>query len=385
MIRAAGRTQQAKVRRVNFAFDEDQEELRGTVRRFLGQHAAEPDIRRLMATDDGDDPKLWELMCTQLGLPAIAIPESYGGAGFTFIELGLVVEELGRALACSPFFSTTVLAGRLLLSLGGGLAGAYLADIAAGAIRATVALTEENGSWSPGQVTMRADGTAADCRLTGVKAHVPDGATADLILVVTRADDGLGVFAVNAAEPGLTRTPVPALDLTRKRARLTFEAVPGRRLGGDATAAVATMLRQAAVALAAEQAGGAQRVLEMAVEYAKVREQFGRPIGSFQAIKHQCALMLAEVQSMKSAAYYGLWCVSSGSPDLPGVASAAKVFCSDAYVHVTGENIQIHGGIGFTWEHPAHLYFKRAQGSKFFLGSPDHHRQILAGLYGLSA
>ena len=370
---------------MKFAFDEDQEELRGTVRRFLEQHASEPDLRRLMATDDGDDPKMWDLMCTQLGLPAIAIPEEYGGAGFTFIELGLVLEELGRALACSPFFSTTVLAGRLLLNLGGELTGGYLADIATGAIRATVALAEENGSWSPGQITMRADGTAGDYRLTGVKAYVPDGATADLILVVARADDGLGVFAVNAAEPGLTRTPVPALDLTRKRARLSFDAVPGRRLGGDATAAVATMLQQAAVALAAEQAGGAQRVLEMAVGYAKVREQFGRPIGSFQAIKHKCALMLTEVESMKSAAYYGLWCVSSGSPELPAVASAAKVFCSEAYVHLTGENIQIHGGIGFTWEHPAHLYFKRAQSSRVFLGSPDYHRQALAGLYGLTS
>lgn len=370
---------------MNFAFDEEQEELRRTVRRFLEEHAAEPEIRRLMATDDGDDPKLWALMSGQLGLPAIAIPEEYGGAGFSFVELGIVLEELGRALTCTPFFSTTVLAGRLLLGLDNVRAEAYLGAIAAGAIRATVALAEESGSWSPRQVAMRAVETAGGARLTGTKDYVPDGATADLILVVAQADDGLGVFAVDAAAPGLIRTPLTTMDLTRKQARLEFDSVPARRLGGDASTAVTSMLRQAAVALAAEQAGGAQRVLEMAVGYAKIREQFGRPIGSFQAIKHQCALMLTEVESMKSAAYYGLWCVSSGSPELPAAASTAKVFCSDAYVHVTGENIQIHGGIGFTWEHPAHLYFKRAQSAKVFLGSPDHHREILTGLYGLGS
>jgi alkylation response protein AidB-like acyl-CoA dehydrogenase len=370
---------------VNFAFDDDQEELRSTVRRFLEQHSAESDVRRQMAAAEGDDPKLWDLMSNQLGLQAIAIPEQYGGAGFTFVELGLVVEELGRALACTPFFSTAVLAGRLLLGLDDERAAPYLADIAAGAVRATVALTEETGSWSPGQVAMRAAEVAGGYRLTGVKPYVPDGATADLILVVACAGDSLGVFAVGASEPGLIRTPTPTLDMTRKQARLVFDSVPARRLGGDATTAIAAMLQQAAVALAAEQAGGAQRVLEMAVGYAGMREQFGRPIGSFQAIKHKCAQMLTEVESMKSAAYYGLWCVSSGSPELPVVASAAKVFCSEAYVHVTGENIQIHGGIGFTWDHPAHLYFKRAQSSKVLFGSPDHHRRILSGLYGISA
>jgi alkylation response protein AidB-like acyl-CoA dehydrogenase len=195
----------------------------------------------------------------------------------------------------------------------------------------------------------------------------------------------VGVFAVEGDPDGLSCESLPTMDQTRKQARLDFDSVPARLVGDvdDAWPAVSRMLEVAAVALAAEQAGGAQRALEMAVEYAKLREQFGRPIGSFQAIKHKCASMLVAVESMKSAAYYGLWAVASGDSELPVVSSIAKLCCSDGYALVAGENIQIHGGIGFTWEHPAQLYFKRARSSRVLLGGPDYHREMIARLAGI--
>ncbi len=378
---------------MNFDFDEDQEELRRTVRRFLERSSAETEVRRLMATDLGYDPAVWEQMATQLGLHGLAIPEEYGGAGFSFVELGVVLEEMGRALLCAPFFASVVLAAELLKAVGDEQARKdYLPGIAAGETIATVALTEADGQWQPSSIATRAlqvkgEGEAggAAWRLTGTKTFVPDGCSAGLFLVVARTDSGIGVFAVDSDAAGLSREPLPTMDQTRKQARLEFDSVQARMLGGagDSWAAVARMLQVAAVGLAAEQVGGAQRALEMAVEYAKLREQFGRPIGSFQAIKHKCASMLVAVESMKSAAYYGLWAVASGDGELPVVSSIAKVCCSDGYTLVTSENIQIHGGIGFTWEHPAHLYFKRARSSRVLLGGPDYHRDLIARLAGI--
>jgi alkylation response protein AidB-like acyl-CoA dehydrogenase len=371
---------------VNFEFDADQEELRRTVRRFFERSSAEADVRRLMATESGYDPAVWEKMATQLGLHGMAIPEEYGGAGFSFVELGVVLEEMGRALLCAPFFASVVLAAELLKAIDDEQARKdYLPGIASGETIATVALTEADGRWQPSSVTTRAVPDAGAWRLTGAKTFVPDGASASLLLVVARTGDGVGVFAVDSDAPGLSCLALPTMDQTRKQARVELDAVPARLLGGpgDGWPAVSRMLQVAAVGLAAEQVGGAQRALEMAVEYAKLREQFGRPIGSFQAIKHKCASMLVEVESMKSAAYYGLWAAASGSGELPVVASIAKVCCSDGYTMVTSENIQIHGGIGFTWEHPAHLYFKRARSSRVLLGGPDYHRDLIARLAGL--
>jgi len=373
---------------VNFDFDEDQQELRGTVRRFLEHSSAEADVRRLMATEPGYDRAVWERMATELGLHGLAIPEEYGGAGFSFTELGVVLEEMGRALLCAPFFASVVLAGELLKAIDDEQARKdYLPGIASGDTIATVALTEDDGGWAPSSVTARAVRDGGTWRLTGVKTYVPDGLSAGLILVVARTEDGIGVFAVEGSADGLTRQALPTMDQTRKQASLRFSAAPARLLGdpADGWAAVGRMLQVAAVGLAAEQAGGAQRALEMAVEYAKLREQFGRPIGSFQAIKHKCASMMVTVESMKSAAHYGLWAVSSGDhEELPLVASVAKAFCSDGYTMVTTENIQIHGGIGFTWEHPAHLYLKRARSSRVLLGGPDFHRDIVARLAGIT-
>jgi alkylation response protein AidB-like acyl-CoA dehydrogenase len=380
---------------VNFEFDEDQEELRRTVRRFLERSSAEADVRRLMTTKHGYDPAVWKQLSGQLGLNGLAIPEEYGGSGFSFVELGVVLEEMGRALLCAPFFASVVLAAELLKALGDEQARKdYLPQIASGETIATVALTEADGRWDPSSIATTAvpvtgDGDAGSAwRLTGTKTYVPDGSSAGLILVIARTDARLGVFAVDAEAPGLSREALPTMDQTRKQARIDFDSVPARLLGGSADAwpAVSRMLQIAAVGLAAEQVGGAQRTLEMAVEYAKLREQFGRPIASFQAIKHKCSTMLVAVESMKSATYYGLWAVSAAESEseLPLAASIAKVTCSDGYTLVTSENIQIHGGIGFTWEHPAHLYFKRARGSKVLLGSPDYHRDLIARLAGIT-
>ena len=371
---------------MNFAFDEEQEMLRDSVRKFLERRSPEQEVRRLMDTDDGFDPAVWDQMANQLGLQGLVIPEEFGGSGFTFIELGVVLEEMGRTLLCSPFFSTVVLAAHLILALDDEQAKKdYLPQIASGGTRTTVAVTEDDGLWHAAGVRLEASQSGDDWTLTGTKNYVPDGASAELILVAARTPVGISVFAVDADASGLVRENLPTMDMTRKQGKLTFTATPARRLGNgdDAWPAIQRVLYLAAVGLAAEQVGGAQRALEMAVDYAKTREQFGRPIGSFQAIKHKCATMLVEVESMKSAAYYGLWAASSSPEQLPVVASVAKVFCSDAYAFVTGENIQIHGGIGFTWEHPAHLYFKRARSSKVLLGPPDYFRDLLASQFGL--
>jgi len=221
--------------------------------------------------------------------------------------------------------------------------------------------------------------------LTGTKMFVIDGHSADVVLVLARTDAGISLFAVEGDAAGLTRTPLATMDQTRKQARLEFADTPARLIESEGIGwdFVARVLDLAAVGLAAEQVGGAQKVLEMAVEYAKVRVQFGRPIGSFQAIKHKCADMLLEVESAKSAAYYGMWCASEMNDELPSTASLAKAYCSEAYFHAAAENIQIHGGIGFTWEHPAHLYFKRAKSSELLFGDPTYHREQLAQRIGI--
>ncbi len=375
---------------MDFAFSDEQEELRRTVRGFLADKSPESEVRRLMETVEGYDPKLWQQMGEQLGLQGLAIPEEYGGAGFTFLELGVVLEEMGRALLCAPYFSTAVLAAYTLLLSGDEAAKEqYLPGLASGETIGTLALTEEDGRWDASGLTLAASRSGGEWTLSGTKMFVLDGHTADLVLVAARTGgegtDGISVFAVDAEASGLTRTPLTTLDQTRKQARLTFDATPARLVGteGAAWPVLSQVLDLAAVALAAEQVGGAARVLEMSVEYAKVRVQFGRPIGSFQAIKHKCADMLVEVESAKSAAYYGLWAGSERNDELPTVASLAKAYCSDAYVHCAAENIQIHGGIGFTWEHPAHLYFKRAKSSQLFFGDPTYHRELLAQRIGV--
>ncbi|HUY86223.1 MAG TPA: acyl-CoA dehydrogenase family protein, partial [Acidimicrobiales bacterium] len=360
---------------MNFAFSEEQEELRNSVRRFLEDKSPISEVRRLMETSEGYDPSVWSQMADQLGLQAMAIPEEFGGAGFGYVELIVVFEEMGRSLICAPYFSSVALASNALLTCGDdGAKKEYLPSIASGETKAALAITEDNGRWDEGAIELAATGSGTDYKLNGHKNFVIDGHVADLFIVAARTGEGLSLFAVDGGSAGITRTQLVTMDQTRKQARVEFADTPARLLGtsGGASAGLSKALDLAAVALAAEQVGGAQRCLEMSVDYAKTRIQFGRPIGSFQAIKHKCADMLLEVESAKSAAYYAGWAAAEDSDELPVVASLAKAYCSDAYFHAAAENIQIHGGIGFTWEHDAHLYFKRAKSSELFLGDPTY-------------
>lgn len=376
---------------MNFAFTEEQDQLRDAVRRFMETKSDEKEVRRLMETAEGYDPELWAQMANELGLQSLHIPEAYGGQGFTFIELGIVLEEMGRALLCSPYFSTVGLATNAILNAGTEeQKSALLPGIAAGETIAALAFTEPNGRWDASGITMEAKGSGDAVTLDGTKMYVIDGHIANTIVVVARqagssGEEGIGFYVVDGDAAGLTRTALTTMDQTRKQAKLEFAAVKATSLGDSATGwtALSKTLDQAAVCLANEMVGGAQKVLEMSVEYAKVRVQFGRPIGSFQAIKHKCADMLLEVESAKSAAYYAAWAAAEDNDELPVVASLAKAYCSDAYFHATAENIQIHGGIGFTWEHPAHLYFKRAKSSEILLGDATYHRELLAQRIGI--
>ena len=371
---------------MNFAFTEEQEELRKTVRAFLDAKSTEAAVREQMETDNGFDAAVWSQMGEQMGLQGLAIPEEFGGSGYSFVELGIVLEEMGRALLCAPFFSTAVLASSTLLHSGDEAAKkAYLPGIASGETIATLAFTEPNGKWDESGVTATATNSGGSWSITGTKSFVLDGHTASLIIVAARTGKGVSLFAVDGGASGLTRTALSTMDQTRKQAKLDLANTPATLVGteGEGWNVLARVLDLAAVALAAEQVGGAQKVLEMAVEYAKVRVQFGRPIGSFQAIKHKCADMLLEVESAKSAAYYGMWCAAELNDELPSVASMAKAYCSEAYFHATAENIQIHGGIGFTWEHPAHLYVKRAKSSELLFGDPTYPRELLAQRIGI--
>ncbi len=371
---------------MNFAFSDEQEELRRTVRSFLEQKSPETAVREQMETEQGFDNAVWKQMGEQMGLQGLMIPEEFGGSGYGYVEFGVVLEEMGRSLLCAPYFSTVALAANALMHSGDAAAkAAHLPGIAAGETIATVAFTEKNGKWDESGITTTATKSGDSYAITGEKMFVLDGHVANLILVAARLDGAVTLFAVDGAAAGLTRESLSTMDQTRKQARLTFANTPATLVGaeGGGWAILSTMLDLAVVALAAEQVGGAQKVLEMAVEYAKVRVQFGRPIGSFQAIKHKCADMLLEVESSKSAAYYAMWCASEMNDELPSVASLAKAYCSEAYFHATAENIQIHGGIGFTWEHPAHLYFKRAKSSELLFGDPTYHRELLAQRIGI--
>ncbi len=369
---------------MNFAFSEEQDQLREFVRSFLADKSSEEAVRVQMDTDDGYDDAVWSQMAEQMDLQGLAIPEEYGGQGFSSIEQVVVLEEMGRALYCGPYFSSCVLAANVLLHSGDEEAkNTHLPGIAAGDTRATLAFTEPSGRWDEGGITMQATNDGGSWSLTGTKSFVLDGATANLILVAARTDAGVSLFSVDADD--LTRTSLSTMDQTRKQAKLDFDRVTATLIGTDGGGwdTMLIVLDLAAVALAAEQVGGAQMCLDMSVEYAKVRVQFGRPIGSFQAIKHKCADMLLEVESAKSAAYYAGWCAAEMNDELPQVASLAKSYCSEAYFHAAAENIQIHGGIGFTWEHPAHLYFKRAKSSELLFGDPTYHRELLAQRIGI--
>jgi alkylation response protein AidB-like acyl-CoA dehydrogenase len=377
---------------MNLGVSAEQRELRESVRRFLAERAPLPRVRELMDSPDATDAGVWRQAADQLGLQGIAIPEEYGGAGFSFAEQAIVLEELGGALYTGPYLASAVLAATAVgASEDEGARRDLLPGIASGQRVATLAFTEDDGSWAPDAVRLAAVKNGVGWRLDGHKSFVLDGHGADLILAVAVTDAGssgsaaLSLFAVDGGAAGLDRRVLPTLDQTRRLARIEFSGVPARLIGspGAGRAVLEHTLDVAAIALAAEQLGGAQRALDMAVGYAKVRQQFGRAIGSFQAIKHRCADLLLEVESLRSAVGYAAAAVAEGSGEIPVLASLVKAYASEVYSRVAAENIQIHGGIGFTWEHDAHLYLKRAKASELFLGDGSYHRERLATRIGL--
>jgi alkylation response protein AidB-like acyl-CoA dehydrogenase len=338
--------------------------LRDSVRRMLDKRS---DVRAAIAGPAGFDRDLWTLLCDQIGVAALAIPENYGGAGAGLPEIHVVLDELGATLTPTPLLGSAVLAAQLLLELGDEHGcERLLPRIAAGEI-ATLAWTDAAGTWTPDAIT------ATDGRLSGTSHYVLDGDVADVLLVAAREDGNLGVYEVDLADA--VRTHTPTMDLTRRLATVALDGAPARRIGGDATAALATALERTTVALTAEQVGAAARILDRTVAYSKDRVQFGRPIGGFQALKHRMADLHVQVEAARSASYAAV----AGTVS----AAAAKVYCSEVFCRVAGEGIQLHGGIAITWEHDAQLYFKRAHGSAQLFGSPDLHLRALEPAAGL--
>jgi alkylation response protein AidB-like acyl-CoA dehydrogenase len=370
---------------IQFAFTDEQEQFRSALRRFLEDKSPTTEVRRLMETAEGYNPQVWRQLSDELALPGIHLPQDYGGAGFGMVELGIVMEESGRSLLCAPYFSSAVLAANAILNAGTEAQKAtLLAPIARGERLATLAVTELNGDWDPRAIELKATAVSDGYLLDGTKSYVVDGHIAEFLVVAARtrptADRaGLALFIVPADGRGIERRLLKTMDATRKLARIDFHGTHAELLGtlDDGARALSRTLDQAAVALANEMVGGAQAVLESAVNYAKLRVQFGRTIGSFQAIKHKCADMLLDVELAKSAAYVAAQSAAVDDPEWPALACIAKAAASEAYLRAATDCIQIHGGIGFTWDNDTHLWFKRAKSSEVFLGLPSYHRELL--------
>lgn len=368
-----------------FDFDEDHEALRHTVRAFATETFSEAEVRRLIAADSVLERSVWQRMARELGLQGLVVPEQHGGAGAGLVELAIVLEEFGRLLVPAPFLSTA-LATLALVDADPAVAAEPLTGIADGSLVAAVAFAEDAGGWQAADVACRAGETDGAWTLQGAKSYVADGMSADVIVVAARTPDGVGLFLVDADADGLSRTALEVFDLTRPLARLELDGVVARPLsaGGADAAAVETFLDVARIAVSAEQAGGADFALGMAVEYAKDRVQFGRAIGSFQAVKHMCADAFVDVESARSAAYYAAWAAAGGSDDVSTVAPLAKAFCSDTFLETSVTSMQVHGGISFTYEYPAHLYYRRAKSGAQLWGNPRDQRDLLATRIGLT-
>jgi len=371
---------------VDFAFSEEQEMLRRSAREFLAKECSTKVVRRVMESADGYDQAMWKKIAG-LGWTALGIPEQYGGVG-TFLDLVVVLEEAGRALLPGPFFATLGLAVPALIEVGTeAQKKEALGAIASGDARATLAPTENSGRWDAAGVNLAAKQEGGGWRLDGVKVFVPDAQTADYMVVVARTrgegEDGISLFLVKGKPEGTTVKALETLDMTRRWSEVRFDGV---RLGADslmgaadkAWPALKRALEWSTAALCAEMAGGVQKVLETSTDYAKTRHQFGKPIGIYQAVSHKLADMLVLSESGRSATYYAAWAVDADAPDRSLASSMAKAYVSDAYRKVAGDGIQVHGGIGFTWEHDMHLYFKRAKSSEVTLGDATYHRELVA-------
>jgi alkylation response protein AidB-like acyl-CoA dehydrogenase len=355
---------------MEFGLSESQKFLKDSARKFFAGECPSVEMRRLMETDTAYDAALWSKI-TEQGYTGIIFPEAYGGVGLGKVELMLLMEEAGRTLLPGPFFSSVVLAGSVLDAVATPAhKNQYLAPICRGEVRATVAIVEARASWDPRDVQL----SATDGKLTGEKFFVTDAAIADFIVVAARN----GVFIVDSKARGLRISPMSAMDLTRKLYTVEFNNTPAEKIGSSADLPRAFDI--ATAALAAELVGGMQRTLEITVEYAKTRKQFGKPIGMFQAVQHQCADMYLETESARSAVYYAGWALEENSPDAATAVSIAKMYASDAARTVGNRGIQIHGGMGFTWENDLHLYYRRAKASETAFGDATFHRERIARL-----
>ena len=375
---------------MRFGFTKEQDEFRASLRRALEARSPTKEVRRLMATDEGFDREAWRRLNQELGLTAIHIPEAYGGQGFGYAELGIVLEEMGRAVVCAPFFSTAVLASAAILNAGSEeQKKALLPSLADGSKTATLAFSEDGGSNDAAEVATTATPSGATWRLDGAKSFVLDGHTADLIVVLarrpgSRGEEGLSFFTVDGNSAGLERRRLKTMDETRKLARLQFNSVEARLLGEAEEAAepFARTMQQVLICLANEMVGGADRLREDALAYVKMRMQFGRSIASFQTTKNKAADMLIDVELAKSAAYYAAAALDEGDDDLPAVASLAKAAAAEAYLQTAIHAVQMHGGIGFTWDNDTHLWFKRAKSSEILFGDANEHREKMMQHWG---
>ena len=355
---------------MEFGLSESQQMLRDNARKFFAGECPMEEVRRLMETDTAYDEALWAKMAEQ-GYLGIIFPEEYGGVGLGKVELILLMEETGRALLPGPFFSTVALAGAALdATATPEQKKRYLAPICGGEARSTLAILEEAASWNVADLRM----TSANGELTGEKLFVPDAKVANFMIVA--AQDG--VFVVDAKALGIDVEPMDAMDPTRKVYSVRFNHTPAEKLGN--AGGLARSLDIAAAALVAEMVGGMQRTLDITVEYAKMRKQFGKPIGMFQAVQHQCADMYVETESARSAVYYAAWALEENVPDAAVAVSIAKMYASDAGRTVGNRGIQVHGGMGFTWENDLHLYYRRAKASETTLGDSVWHRERIARL-----
>ena len=353
---------------MKFELSESQQMLKDNARKFFAGECPMAEVRRIMETDTAYDPVLWAKMAEQ-GYTSIIFPEEYGGVALGRVDLILLMEEAGRALVPGPFFSTVALAGAVIDAVAGPeQKKKYLTAICSGEARSTVALLEESANWNPADVRMaESHGT-----LTGEKLFVPDAAVADFIVIVAAN----GVFVTPAKASGVRVSPMSGMDLTRKMYSVRFDKTPVEKLGD--TNALPHALDVAAAALVGEMVGVMQRTLDVTVEYAKFRKQFGKPIGMFQAVQHKCADMYLETESSRSAAYYAAWSLEQNAPDAPLAVSIAKMYASDACRTVGNHGIQVHGGMGFTWENDLHLYYRRAKASETMLGDATFHRERIA-------
>jgi alkylation response protein AidB-like acyl-CoA dehydrogenase len=366
-----------------FTFTDEQAQLKAAVTKFCAENFDEQTVRRLMESDPPFDAAVWTRLGTELGVLGLSVPEADGGVGGSLVDQAVAVEQLGASLACGPVFGTVFLAIPALVAASASPVRAeLLSEWVEGRRTAAFAVADRAGGFDPAAVSVTASRTDDDWTLTGTVERVVDGGDADDLLVAAAAPDGVGLYVVDASASGVARIPLVTLDLTRPQATIQLSDAPARLVAdsGEAQRVIEHALQVGSALLAVEQVGAAQHLLDLSVDYAKTRLQFGRPIGSFQAVKHRLADLLVDLEHARSAAYHAVWALTDGSDDPALAASIAQATCSAAFARVATDTIQVHGGIGFTWEHQAHLYFKRATTDAALLGSAEQHRARVADL-----